>query len=90
MATAAATVAAVFLDISGAQPHLKRKDQARCGQCKKKLGIMGIKCRCGSEFCISHSQCEMHNCTCDLQKDGKELLRKQLDVGKLKLKIDPI
>ena len=61
---------------------------SRCDTCKHKLGILELTCKCGKKFCTAHIQCEMHSCTYDHRKSGQELLRKQLDVGKLSEKLE--
>ncbi len=62
----------------------------RCEQCRKKLGVLEYKCKCEKIFCISHLHAELHNCTFDYQKEGKELLKKQLEIGPLKEKLEKI
>jgi hypothetical protein len=63
---------------------------ARCEHCKKKLGVIEYKCKCGKLFCITHLHAEEHNCTFDYQKEGKDLLKKQNDVGELSVKLEKI
>jgi hypothetical protein len=82
------TIALIY-DLSGTVSTPK-KNISRCGQCNKKLGVLGVKCRCGTEFCISHLQCEMHNCTYDIHKYEIEILKKSLVTGKLKEKLEHI
>lgn len=62
----------------------------RCEQCKKKLGVMEYKCKCGKVFCITHLHAEEHNCTYDYKKEGHELIKKQIDVGPLSSKLERI
>jgi len=62
----------------------------RCIQCKKKLGVMEYRCKCDKLFCISHLQPQEHGCTFDYKLDATKLLTKQLVVGPLSSKIDPI
>ena len=62
----------------------------RCIQCKKKLGVMEYRCKCDKLFCISHLQPQEHACTFDYKVDAAQLLTKQLVVGPLSSKIDPI
>ncbi len=63
---------------------------ARCEQCKKRLGVMEYKCKCGKLFCISHLHAEEHNCNFNYKEEGQALLRKQNDVGPLSSKIEKI
>merc|ERR1712139_245972 len=48
----------------------------RCGVCKKKLGLTGFPCHCGSMFCPLHRYADQHGCTFDYAKAGKDQLRK--------------
>jgi hypothetical protein len=63
---------------------------SRCDQCRKKLGCMEYTCKCGKILCISHLRAEEHNCNYDYKKEGKELIKKTIDIGKLKNKIEQI
>lgn len=54
--------------ISPDQPSKRVKvavDRTRCTECKKKLGLTGIECRCGNIYCGSHRMAEKHHCTYD-------------------------
>jgi hypothetical protein len=63
---------------------------SRCEACKKKLGIIEYKCKCGKLFCITHLHAEEHNCTYDYKEEGKALLKKRNDCGPLEVKINKI
>lgn len=71
-------------DISG------RRVVNRCAQCRKKLGIMGYKCRCEKDFCITHLAREEHTCTYDYATEERARLRQQIDVGQLSRKMEKI
>lgn len=62
----------------------------RCDQCKKKLGIMEYKCKCEKLFCISHLYFKEHNCTYDYKTEGITLLKTQIEIGPLYVKLDKI
>ena len=49
-----------------------------CDGCKKKLGILGLKCVCGLEFCSKHRQPENHGCTFDFKTNAKQKLSEKL------------
>jgi hypothetical protein len=53
-------------------------DGSRCQECKKKLGILGIKCRCGGMYCTKHRYSDQHNCSVDYKAREKDLLRQKL------------
>ena len=64
----------------------------RCSTCRKKIASALVMCcaKCNKKLCISHIQCEMHNCEHDHKASGKELLRKQLEVGMLVDKLERV
>uniref|UniRef100_A0A2P2IP44 Zinc finger A20 and AN1 domain-containing stress-associated protein 4 n=1 Tax=Rhizophora mucronata TaxID=61149 RepID=A0A2P2IP44_RHIMU len=55
------------MDVSAAveQPN-------RCSVCRKRVGLTGFGCRCGTTFCGVHRYPERHDCTFDFKKVGKE------------------
>ncbi|XP_010448442.1 PREDICTED: zinc finger A20 and AN1 domain-containing stress-associated protein 10-like [Camelina sativa] len=50
----------------------------RCGICKRKVGVLGFKCRCGHMFCGSHRYPEEHSCPFDYKQSGRVALATQL------------
>jgi len=52
----------------------QKKEALRCEQCKKKVPLSAIKCRCGFVFCGKHRYPEQHTCSFDY----KEMARKEL------------
>jgi len=54
----------------------KKPKKAKCGVCKKKLGLTGFECRCGKLFCATHRYSDKHDCGFDYEKLGKDELRK--------------
>lgn len=46
----------------------------KCTECKKKLGLLGIKCRCDKVFCTHHIMAESHNCTYDYRGEAMKAL----------------
>lgn len=48
----------------------------RCGVCKKKLGLTGFPCHCGSMFCPTHRYADQHGCSYDYATEGKKQLAK--------------
>ena len=54
----------------------KQTNINRCMRCNKKLGLLGIKCKCDLYFCSDHRYSDRHNCSFDYKKHGKELLTK--------------
>ncbi|KAL7996664.1 putative Zinc finger, AN1-type, AN1-like Zinc finger [Plasmopara halstedii] len=56
---------------------LVQKNKKRCWECKKKLGLTAIECRCGYIFCNSHRFEDQHNCSFDFKAaDRAELARR--------------
>ncbi|CAN1180548.1 Zinc finger A20 and AN1 domain-containing stress-associated protein 10 [Linum perenne] len=55
----------------------KLEDKKKCGSCKKRVGLLGFKCRCARVFCGKHRYPEEHGCTFDHVAFGKRILEKQ-------------
>ncbi|KAL7096646.1 hypothetical protein ACP275_10G092000 [Erythranthe tilingii] len=49
---------------------------SRCCTCRKKVGLTGFRCRCGTTFCGTHRYPENHGCTFDFKAVGKEAIAK--------------
>ncbi|KAE8662703.1 Zinc finger A20 and AN1 domain-containing stress-associated protein 7 [Hibiscus syriacus] len=54
----------------------------RCFICRKKVGLTGFKCRCGSTFCGEHRYPEKHECTFDFKGAGRDAIAKANPVVK--------
>lgn len=48
----------------------------RCTTCRKRVGLTGFKCRCGTTFCGAHRYPEIHGCTYDFKSAGREKIAK--------------
>lgn len=55
-----------------------QKNKNKCWECKKKIGLLGIQCRCKYYFCSKHRYAEEHNCIVDYKTLNKTLLKTQL------------
>lgn len=53
-----------------------KKSLNRCEKCKKKVGLTGFTCRCGSLFCALHRLSTQHDCTFDYKAMAKAELEK--------------
>jgi len=58
-------------------PRLKQANKKRCWQCKRKVGIVGIECRCGYIFCGKHRYADEHDCIFDHKRHQQAKLRKE-------------
>ncbi|KAE8699870.1 Zinc finger A20 and AN1 domain-containing stress-associated protein 7 [Hibiscus syriacus] len=54
----------------------------RCFICRKKVGLTGFKCRCGSTFCGEHRYPEKHECSFDFKGAGRDAIAKANPVVK--------
>ena len=56
----------------------KIADQTHCGhpECKKRLKLSDLPCRCNLRFCALHRCPEAHFCVFDYRTDGKRVLEK--------------
>ncbi|XP_042061585.1 zinc finger A20 and AN1 domain-containing stress-associated protein 4-like [Salvia splendens] len=61
----------------------------RCGVCRKRVGLTGFNCRCGSMFCSMHRYSDKHECSFDYRSSGQEAIAKANPVVKAD-KIDKI
>jgi predicted nucleic acid binding AN1-type Zn finger protein len=48
----------------------------RCASCRKKVGLTGFRCRCGTTFCGIHRYPEQHGCSFDFKSMGREAIAK--------------
>ncbi|KAH7443233.1 hypothetical protein KP509_02G026700 [Ceratopteris richardii] len=48
----------------------------RCGCCNKKVGLSGVRCRCGTVYCYSHRFPDQHDCTFDFKTHDRAALAK--------------
>lgn len=46
----------------------------RCFSCKKRVGLTGVKCRCGNTFCYLHRYSDEHNCPYDYKTAGRDVI----------------
>ncbi|KAK1305919.1 Zinc finger A20 and AN1 domain-containing stress-associated protein 5 [Acorus calamus] len=46
----------------------------RCGGCRRKVGLMGFRCRCGGVFCGEHRYSDRHTCGYDYKSAAREAI----------------
>ncbi|CAL9775838.1 unnamed protein product [Musa acuminata subsp. burmannicoides] len=46
----------------------------RCKSCRKRVGLTGFRCRCGSTYCGQHRYPERHACAFDYKAAGREAI----------------
>jgi hypothetical protein len=72
-----AAPADVAAEENAAPAKLVQKNKNRCWECKKKVGLTAIECRCGYVFCNSHRYADQHACSFDFKAaDRAELARR--------------
>ncbi|KAJ9540227.1 hypothetical protein OSB04_026733 [Centaurea solstitialis] len=54
----------------------------RCGSCRRRVGLTGFTCRCGTTFCGTHRYPEQHGCSFDFKSMGKEAIARANPVVK--------
>ncbi|KAF2605056.1 hypothetical protein F2Q70_00026940 [Brassica cretica] len=64
----------VPVTITATEQQQKRPN--RCTTCRKRVGLTGFKCRCGTTFCGAHRYPEVHGCTFDFKSAGREEIAK--------------
>jgi len=70
-------------------PEEVKEGPKRCGMCRKRVGLTGFNCRCGSIFCSIHRYTDKHDCTFDYRSAAQEAIAKANPVVKAD-KIDKI
>lgn len=66
------------------------RKKGRCSCCNKKVGFLGIECRCGSMFCSLHRYPEQHDCTFDFKTHDRNTLKESVVGGGEFQKIDKL
>ncbi|KAL0435441.1 UNVERIFIED_CONTAM: Zinc finger A20 and AN1 domain-containing stress-associated protein 5 [Sesamum radiatum] len=59
---------------------LKRpREVTRCSGsgCRKRIGLMGFRCRCGDVFCSEHRYSDRHDCSYDYKAAGREAIARE-------------
>ncbi|CBI16411.3 unnamed protein product, partial [Vitis vinifera] len=59
------------------QGAVRRREVNRCSGCKRKLGLIGFRCRCGEMFCSKHRYSDRHECRFDYKAAGREMIAKE-------------
>lgn len=54
----------------------------RCISCRKRMGLLGFKCRCGGVFCSAHRYSDKHGCSFDYKAAGRDAIAKANPVVK--------
>lgn len=57
------------------KPSSSRPARARCGVCRKRLGLTGFGCKCGKLFCSEHRYAEAHDCGFDHKASERRRIR---------------
>ncbi|KAL2486007.1 Zinc finger A20 and AN1 domain-containing stress-associated protein 5 [Abeliophyllum distichum] len=59
---------------------LKRsREVTRCSGsgCRKKIRLIGFRCRCGEVFCSEHRYSDRHDCSYDYKSAGREAIARE-------------
>lgn len=54
-----------------------QKNRRRCWECKVKIGLAAVQCRCGYTFCGKHRYAEEHCCEFNFKSAGKRKLEEE-------------
>ncbi|KAI9908016.1 hypothetical protein PsorP6_002959 [Peronosclerospora sorghi] len=54
-----------------------QKNRRRCWECKVKVGLTAVKCRCDYTFCVKHRYAEEHKCVYNFKTAGKRKLEEE-------------
>ena len=59
------------------EPREEQADKTKCWLCTRKIGLLGVQCRCGYFYCTEHRYAESHSCEYDYKTNERRKLRKQ-------------
>ncbi|XP_057797872.1 zinc finger A20 and AN1 domain-containing stress-associated protein 5-like [Salvia miltiorrhiza] len=67
------------LQIRGALKRPREKEVTRCSGsgCRKRIGLMGFRCKCGDVFCSEHRYSDRHDCSYDYKAAGRDAIAKE-------------
>lgn len=51
-------------------------DKGKCWKCARKIGLTGVKCRCGYFYCNAHRYAESHDCDYDYKTNERKKIMK--------------
>ena len=66
---------------AGEAPPAKREVN-RCSGCRRRVGLTGLRCRCGELFCADHRYSDRHDCSYDYKTAGREAIARENPVVK--------
>lgn len=70
-------------------PQTPSTGSTRCISCRRRVGLLGFKCRCGGVFCSAHRYSDKHSCTFDYKAAGRDAIAKANPIVKA-AKVDKI
>ncbi|XP_074591274.1 zinc finger A20 and AN1 domain-containing stress-associated protein 1-like [Curcuma longa] len=50
------------------------KEVNRCSVCRRRVGLMGFRCRCGELFCGEHRYSDRHDCCFDYKAAARDAI----------------
>ncbi|TKY68153.1 Zinc finger A20 and AN1 domain-containing stress-associated protein 5 [Spatholobus suberectus] len=63
-------------------PSEPKRAVNRCSGCRRRVGLAGIRCRCGELFCGEHRYSDRHDCSYDYKAAGREAIARENPVVK--------
>ncbi|WP_423787585.1 AN1-type zinc finger protein, partial [Klebsiella pneumoniae] len=51
-----------------------KREVNRCSGCRRKVGLTGVRCRCGELFCSEHRYSDRQDCSYDYKAAGREAI----------------
>uniref|UniRef100_A0A7N0ZX67 AN1-type domain-containing protein n=1 Tax=Kalanchoe fedtschenkoi TaxID=63787 RepID=A0A7N0ZX67_KALFE len=55
----------------------KKQEVNRCSGCRRKVGLIGFRCRCGDVFCWEHRYSDRHDCGFDYKASGRAAIARE-------------
>ena len=75
--------------VVGSGEEKAKEGPSRCSTCRKRVGLTGFKCRCGSMYCGLHRYSDKHDCSFDYRSAAQDAIAKANPVVKAE-KLDKI
>mgnify|MGYP006098961945 CR=1 FL=1 len=57
---------------------VKKKNKCHFCECKKKIKLTDIECKCGFKYCLKHRMPESHNCSFNYKEEAGKILSDKL------------
>ncbi|XP_062193792.1 zinc finger A20 and AN1 domain-containing stress-associated protein 1-like [Phragmites australis] len=68
---------AAAVERPAAEVKVSRTSVNRCSSCRKRVGLMGFRCRCNELFCGEHRYSDRHGCSYDYKGAARDAIARE-------------